>query len=766
MPQRPLPIELVALILEPFHDIEDAAERRKVGESVGLVCKTWLPLGRGIVWHRVSIKIAGDERLAEGLVARTSSTAAIRHLVVESEVVHLLHARGLSDIGDVPAPDDDEFMGKVAAVKAVQVVQACVRLDSLAVDLGTYSELFGDVSRATATASLTQLHLETSLRQDFGAADLLVALGRFTSLKSLRLAIYDVNDTPLEPLDAPLSPKLPVATAKLDILVGDTVKARLIGDAVHALFNPIRMQQLVVTGLGATSPSFDWLSRYEYLDTVCLAALNGDDFNSAFTNTVEALSAHPRIRYVLFAYEPGTWPSSELPPASPVPLGTFLKALPPQVRRFVVQGLTFDDTLDLLDSPRVDKAVDDVRVELIFAVPGDDERRVRRETVVHRERTGVGVSWALLQRDGPATLAALCRLAKAYQADAERALYSDVRLSWGDRSSAQPEAADPVPPGLALHTLVHNARLRPLVKSLEVSLHGGEVINLEVAALLQDLPGVETYSTERYPGASTHDHLGGLRQIVSNEGVRIRTLDVGTWTTTAAALVREHPRAFSTLKHLKLERLYEHHWVAISGPSIGIETLSLEVNVGPRTFARLTSPFSKTLLSLRLPVTGGEDAQGVQLRPFIKLERLDLLVPKKERGPAFQDAIPNVVSLLLSAASLRHLASLTIQETVVQPPLDYLGTPPESTQLSMSATHILNAVPFQIEQLTLDAPDFLATDLVDWILSPCRPPALKSLRIGGETGVGLNKLLRRTVGRYAELARTLEEAGIKVTTLP
>ncbi|GAA5908467.1 hypothetical protein JCM8208_006205 [Rhodotorula glutinis] len=365
-----------------------------------------------------------------------------------------------------------------------------------------------------------------------------------------------------------------------------------------------------------------------------------------------------------------------------------------------------------------------------------------------------------------ATLAALCRLAKPYQADAERALYSDVRLSWGDRSNAQPDPAEPVPPGLVLHTLVHNARLRPLVKSLEVALHGAEGSNLEVTALLGDLPGVETYSTERYPGASSRDQLGGLRRVVSNDAVRIRTLDVGTWTSTTAALVRDRPQAFSTLKHLKLERLYDHQWVGISGPSVGIETLSLEVNVGPRAFASLTSPFSKTLLSLRLPVVGTEAAQGVKLRPFVKLERLDLLVPKKERGPAFQDAIPNVVALLLSAASLRHLVSLTIQETVVQPPLDYLGPPPESTQLSMSAHHILNAVPFQIQQLTLDAPAFLATDLVDWILSPCRPPALKSLRIGGETSVGLNKLLRRTTGRYSELARKLDESGIEVTTLP
>ncbi|GAA5930783.1 hypothetical protein JCM3775_003865 [Rhodotorula graminis] len=365
-----------------------------------------------------------------------------------------------------------------------------------------------------------------------------------------------------------------------------------------------------------------------------------------------------------------------------------------------------------------------------------------------------------------ATLAALCRLAKSYQHAAEHALYSDVRLSWGDRSGPQPEATDSVPSGLVLHTLVHHARLRPLVKSLEVALHGSEGHHPEVMSLLGSLPGVESYSTERCPGAVSRDQMDGLRRVLSNVGVKIRTLDLGTWTPTAAALVRDYPQAFTTFKHLKLERLVDYRGTAPSGPNVGVETLALEVSVGPRAFVSLTSPFCKTVLSLRLPVTGSEATQSLKLRPFVKLERLDLLVPKKDRGPAFQDAIPNIVSLLLSAASLQHLVSLTIQEAVVQPPLDFLGPAPESTQLSMSAHHILNAVPFQIQRLTVDAPGFLSTDIVEWLLSPCRPPQLQSLRLGGDTGVGLNKLLRRTTGRYGELARTLAEAGIEVTTLP
>jgi len=398
MPQPPLPLELVALILEPFHDIDDDGERRKVGERIGLVCRTWLPLGRAIVWHRVSLQVVADQRLAEGLVAHPSSTSAVRHLIIEPDDFEIGAEIERGREASRPSALGNDDMCEAALVKSIEVVEACARLESLAFDLIHPSSLFDRISRAHTASTLTRLRASVTLRDDFGGADLFRALGRFASLKDLHLVVCDTEDVELDLGNVVPAHKLPVVTLKLDVLVEDAVKAQLVGGAIHGLFDPSRMQDLVVTGLGAASPSFGWLSRYEYLDMVCLAALNGDDFDSAFTNVVAALSAHPRIRHVLFVYEPGTWPSGELPPMSPVPLGIFLKALPPRVRHYVVQGLTCDDTLGLLDSPRVDKIVDDVRVELLFRSGEDDERRVRRETVVHRKLSGGGSTWALLQR--------------------------------------------------------------------------------------------------------------------------------------------------------------------------------------------------------------------------------------------------------------------------------------------------------------------------------------------------------------------------------
>ncbi|GAA5908463.1 hypothetical protein JCM8208_006204 [Rhodotorula glutinis] len=399
MPQPPLPIELVALILKPFHDLEDDGERRELGKRIGLVCRTWLPLGRGIVWSRVSIQVVADQRLAGGLVAHPAAAAAVRHLVVEPDEFELVTEIGSGAEGGRPSALGDDDMCEAALIKSVEVVEACARLDSLAFDLIHPSNLFDRISRARMAATLTRLRLSVTLRHDFGGADLFQALGRFASLKDVQLVVCDTQDVVSDLNDVVATCELPAVTLELDILVNDPVKARILGGAIHGLFDPTKMQDLVVSGFGAASPSFQWLSRYEYLDTVCLAALNGDDFDSAFTNVVAALSAHPRVRHVLFVCEPAVWLSDDLPPPAPLHLHELLKALPPFVRRYVVKGLTFEDTLGLLDSPRVDKPVDDVRVELLLRLPEDDEGRVRRETAVHRERTGDGVSWGLLQTD-------------------------------------------------------------------------------------------------------------------------------------------------------------------------------------------------------------------------------------------------------------------------------------------------------------------------------------------------------------------------------
>ncbi|BGP50509.1 hypothetical protein JCM10450v2_006428 [Rhodotorula kratochvilovae] len=63
-----------------------------------------------------------------------------------------------------------------------------------------------------------------------------------------------------------------------------------------------------------------------------------------------------------------------------------------------------------------------------------------------------------LEKDREKTLAALCRLAKRYREGAERVLYSRIELRPGSRV--------PVAPRTALHTVVHETRLRPHVKWL------------------------------------------------------------------------------------------------------------------------------------------------------------------------------------------------------------------------------------------------------------------------------------------------------------
>jgi len=360
------------------------------------------------------------------------------------------------------------------------------------------------------------------------------------------------------------------------------------------------------------------------------------------------------------------------------------------------------------------------------------------------------------------TLASLCRLARAYQAVAKRALYSRILLEWGtpERQTAlhtTPSGVESgeVPHGTALHTLVHEPRLAPLVKALEIGFTAKALASAEVAHLLDNLTNVEEVTF-------TEQCLAGLRRVVSQEAARILRLRAGSWDDAVAALVREHPEAFKTLRRLDLQHLTLSHSV-IPFPLKTLEALTVEQAVDPAALASLTASCRDKLTSLRLPVNPG--APSFRLASFVSLVQLGLLVENEDEGTAFGRMVPRIVSILLSAASLPFLASLSItgrtSTSTVTPAPGYASPP----RLEMSSKQVLNAIPFQIQHLSLDASCFLASDVVSYLLSPCRPPSLRSFRAGDDTGVGLARLLRRTTGRYAELASTLDQAGVAVTTV-
>ncbi|BGP42363.1 hypothetical protein JCM10450v2_006457 [Rhodotorula kratochvilovae] len=357
-----------------------------------------------------------------------------------------------------------------------------------------------------------------------------------------------------------------------------------------------------------------------------------------------------------------------------------------------------------------------------------------------------------LEKDRYKTLAALCRLTKRYQGAAERELYSRVELE------ADFPAAQPVTPGTPLYTLVHVPRLRPNVKSVTLKISDEHTKLPPIVDVLSDLKNVEELSVPHLARQASNIFLaqGNLR-------IRsVRTEELGMH---VRRVLQTYSAAFSSVTRLVL----------------GVTSFSIEYLDDPRAFVSFTSAFASHLTHLRLPIV--HQLQGHGLATFPNLKHLSL-VGKGFTAQALAGSNPHVASLLATAASLTTLVSLEFKSVLVdvaKTVLDYvamssrgaratLGTPPNSvnailSQALASPTKLSEVIPPQIKYLSLVTSFFRAGDVASYLLGASRPPALRTLRLGGGVGEGFKEFARTKRAWYADFERTMEEAGVEVTTV-
>ncbi|BGP50523.1 hypothetical protein JCM10450v2_006442 [Rhodotorula kratochvilovae] len=305
-----------------------------------------------------------------------------------------------------------------------------------------------------------------------------------------------------------------------------------------------------------------------------------------------------------------------------------------------------------------------------------------------------------LEKDRHKTLAALCRIAKRCKGAAERVLYSRVELE------ADSSAAQPVTPGTPLHTLVNVPRLRPNVQSVTLEISNEHAELPPVVDLLSDLKNVEELST--------------------------------------------HSAAFSSVTRLVLGTILIN---AATAPPFcaGVTSFSIEYLDDPRAFVSFTSAFASHLTHLRLPIV--HQLQGHGLATFPKLKHLSL-VGKGFTAQALAGSNPHVASLLATAASLTTLVSLEFKSVLVDVAKSALASP----------TKLSEVTPSQIQHLSLVTSFFRAEDVASYLLGASRPPALKTLRLGGAVGQGFNEFARTKSEWYADFEGTMEQAGVELTT--
>ncbi|BGP42364.1 hypothetical protein JCM10450v2_006458 [Rhodotorula kratochvilovae] len=362
-----------------------------------------------------------------------------------------------------------------------------------------------------------------------------------------------------------------------------------------------------------------------------------------------------------------------------------------------------------------------------------------------------------LEKDRYKTLAVLCRLAKRYQGAAERELYSRVELE------ADFPAAQPVTPGTPLYTLVHVPRLRPNVKSVQLDIERKHAQDAHVWGVLQDLPNVEEITLHLFSSTKTVSD-----RFLGHGHIHLRGLSVEGDTAILRELMQRHPAAFAALTRLDLQYLPDP--VPAPHACTAVTSLSLKYLTAPDTFATFTSTFSASLTSLSLPL--GAQLASHTLASFQNLKHLSLFcVELNIKG--LEEAIPCVKALLATAASLPSFVSLAIEGALFvdildipgwgcNPPLWARATPQD---IPSSSEEIFAAIPSQVQHLSLITSFFRANDVAAFLLGADRPPGLRTLRLGGGHGQGFKEFAGTKSEWYADFERTMEDAGVEVTTM-
>ncbi|GAA5895527.1 hypothetical protein JCM8208_005256 [Rhodotorula glutinis] len=377
-------------------------------------------------------------------------------------------------------------------------------------------------------------------------------------------------------------------------------------------------------------------------------------------------------------------------------------------------------------------------------------------------------------------LAALCRLARRYHAHAERLLYSYIRLV--DEHAARLER------GSLLHALVHNAPLRRHVRSVEVGSPVHYFPLKRVRHVLENLPNV----------AYVYGWDGGqraVRVILAQKNLKLRRLgfDEAFELNGMIELVGRRVELPATLVHLDIDHLFGY--IPIDS---ALDCLSAITSFGisrtpfPSDWTRFIAPFRANLVTLRLPVFLESDRMDLGVFPHLRCLVFYALGGDEGGDPCLHSkglsyVVPYLVQCLLSGAAIASFTSFALHGAHLDPhdpdhdPQHRLYERAPRSGAPSCTSQILDALPARLEHLSLTTSFLHPADVAAYLLGPLRPPALRTLRIGGEVGRGLGAILRgefnvgegsgtsseaREEGEgFGALAGVLERAGVEVTTV-
>ncbi|BGP50378.1 hypothetical protein JCM10450v2_006297 [Rhodotorula kratochvilovae] len=350
------------------------------------------------------------------------------------------------------------------------------------------------------------------------------------------------------------------------------------------------------------------------------------------------------------------------------------------------------------------------------------------------------------------TLASFCRLAKRYKKDAERVIYSRVTLFGDLRIWAE---------GSLVITLALTPRLAKLVQHLTLDI---DETCEELDALLRQLPSV----TEIVVYQMCEDYFTGqnaVRRLFEHHNRKLTSIGMYEFDKHVVGYIYYNPTAYPRLKHLTLANVPEEGPV----PLPKLTSLNLLGVASYDIFAEFATPLARKLTSLSLSIADASWTADYDLSAFRRLERLEVKcwsVRPKDCASAAEE----VQNLLQTIAKLKRLSMLCIVGSIAILPYTVVHRAeqedvPSPSEARASFKTVLDALPSQVEHLSLTGSLFDAEDVAAFVLSARHPAALRTLRLTDELGERFRALLHGHIAEEWNLAQRLEQLGVELTTV-
>ncbi|BGP42198.1 hypothetical protein JCM10449v2_006203 [Rhodotorula kratochvilovae] len=350
------------------------------------------------------------------------------------------------------------------------------------------------------------------------------------------------------------------------------------------------------------------------------------------------------------------------------------------------------------------------------------------------------------------TLASFCRLAKRYRMEAELFLYGRVTLFGDLRTWAE---------GSLAFTLAFSPRLARVVQHLTLAVD-------ETCENLERLVDQLSNVTEIVFFQMSDDYqtnVASLTRFFENHSQTLVRISVHNFYKHFLAHLYYHSSAYPRLTHLTLSDVPREGAL----PLPKLTSLNLLGMESYEVFEEFAKPLARKLTSLSLSMAYSGWTHNYDLGPFRRLERLEVKCSWVSLSHSASTA-EEVETLLLSVAGLPRLSVLHIEGSLDITP--YASAPragqptiPSPSEARASFKAVLDAVPKQIQHLALTGSLFDVEDLAAQVVSPARPPPLRSLRLAGDLAERFRTLLRgRNIAEW-KLAQRLEQLGVELTTM-